>query len=498
MSRAGMVNSPSVLLVDDEKRFRDSWSRLLTRRGYGVMTSENGLAALDVLAKNLVDVILLDLKMPVMGGERVLDSIAKEYSDIPVIIATGHGTIETAMECMRKGAYDFITKPFDAEVLFLALERAVEKRRVAQQARQYREEIMRTLLDLNTEKKRLKTIIDCMANGVMVTNRDLEVVLHNPALLRLMGISETMKGMVPATKIVKDESLIQGLREIQEAHTPEEEYIYHEIQAGKHALRAVSAPVLGPHKNVFWERVGAVTVFEDVTAFKQLDQLKTDFVNMVTHELRSPVVSIRQLFSVLLEGLVGPLQEKQEELLKRGLQKIDQLLDLINELLEIAKLQAGKIVQHREPVDIGKMMEETVALMEPRAQKQGILLTHTGKDLKPVLADPKNIQEIFTNLITNAINYSPDGGRVTVTGRGRGEYVEIEVEDTGVGIAPEELPKIFDDFYRVKHPKTRGVTGTGLGLAIVKGIVDALGGRIDVESTLDKGTTFRVLLPAAE
>lgn len=492
-----MIASPRVLLVDDEKRLRDSWCRLLTRRGYGTMTAEGGEEALDILARESTDVILLDLKMPGMGGKAVLDIITKEYRGIPVIIVTGYGTLETAVECIREGAYDFITKPVDAEVLFLAIERAAEKRRVEQQARQYQDEMVHALLDLNTEKKRLKTIISCMANGVMVTNRNLEVVLHNPALMRLMGVSEPLEGAIPVDRIVKDDSLIAGLKQMQETDAPDEELVYHEIQAGKHALRAVSAPVLGPHKNVFWQKIGAVTVFEDITAFRQLDQLKTKFVNMVTHELRSPIVSIRQILGVLLEGLAGPLQEKQQELLKRCLQKIDQLLELINELLEIAKLRAGKLVQHREPVDVGKTMKETVVLMEPRAKKQGILLTCSGNDLRPVQADPKSIEEIFTNLITNAIHYSPDGGRVTVHAQGRGACVEIEVADTGVGISPEELPKIFDDFYRVKHPKTRGVTGTGLGLAIVREIVDALGGRIDVESMPDKGTTFRVLLPAA-
>jgi len=113
----------------------------------------------------------------------------------------------------------------------------------------------------------------------------------------------------------------------------------------------------------------------------------------------------------------------------------------------------------------------------------------------PVQADPKSIEEIFNNLITNAISYSPDGGRVTVTAHGQGEYMEIKVKDTGVGIPTEELPKIFDKFYRVKHPKTRQVMGTGLGLAIVRGVVEAHHGSIDVESTQDQGTTFRILLP---
>jgi len=118
--------------------------------------------------------------------------------------------------------------------------------------------------------------------------------------------------------------------------------------------------------------------------------------------------------------------------------------------------------------------------------------------MKPVVADPRNIEEVLNNLLTNAINYSPEGGKVTVTARGVDNFVEIKVSDTGVGIAPEELPKIFYKFYRVKHPKTRQVTGTGLGLSIVKGIVEAHRGSIHVESVPDRGTTFTVMLPAVQ
>ena len=132
--------------------------------------------------------------------------------------------------------------------------------------------------------------------------------------------------------------------------------------------------------------------------------------------------------------------------------------------------------------------------MYSRAKEKGIVLSFSLKNLKPVQADPKNIEEVFNNLISNAINYSPEGGQVIITAQGFGEYMEIKVEDTGVGIPPEEIPRIFDKFYRVKHPKTRQVTGTGLGLAIVKGIVETHQGTVDIESVVDKGTTFQILL----
>ena len=480
-----------ILVVDDEKVIRDGCSRVLSGKGYDVITAENGQAALDILAKEPLDIILLDLKMPVMSGEEVLEITGEKYPDIPVIIITGHGTVDTAVECMKKGAYDFITKPFQIDQFLLIITRAAEKRNLEQKARQFEQENIRNLYDLNLEKSRLKTIINYMGNGVMVTNRNLEVVLHNPALMRLMEISEEVENPAPISTIIHDESLINTLKQIQGGESSENESISQEINAGTNVLRAISAPALGPDSSI----VGTVTVIEDITAFKQLDQMKTDFVNMVAHELRSPLSAIKQQNHVLLEGLCGPLGEKQHEFVSRGSNRIDSLLELINDLLDVAKIEAGKYVQRRVPTDIGQVIEDTIALMDSKAKEKGIVLSFSSKDLKPVQADPKNIEEIFNNLISNAINYSPEGGKVTVTAQGQGEYMEIRVEDTGVGISPEELPKIFDKFYRVKHPKTRQVIGTGLGLAIVKGIVDAHHGTIDVESVVDKGTTFRILFP---
>jgi len=480
-----------ILVIDDEKAIRDGCHRVLTGKGYEVITAENGQIALDILAKEPLDIILLDLKMPVIGGEKVLEITREKYPDIPVIIITGHGTVDTAVVCMKSGAYDFITKPFQIDQFLLTITRAAEKRRLEQKAKQFKEENIRNLYDLNLEKSRLKTIIKQMANGVMVTNHNLEVVLHNPALMRLMEISEEIENPAPIGKIIHEESLIDILKQILSGESPEEKSVSQEINVGANVLRAISAPALGPNKAV----AGTVTVLEDITAFKQLDEMKSDFVNMVAHELRSPLVSIRQLNSVLLEGLAGPLDEKQQDFVKRGMNKIDSLLDLINDLLDVAKIEAGKYVQHQVPTDIGRIIEEIVALMVPRAQKQGITLTHSCQDLKPVQSDPKNIEEALNNLVSNAINYSPEGGRVTVTARGLGEYMEVKVADTGVGIPPEELPKIFDKFYRVKHPKTRQVIGTGLGLSIVRGVIEAHHGTIDVKSVIDKGTTFRILLP---
>ncbi|MBW2609751.1 MAG: response regulator [Deltaproteobacteria bacterium] len=495
MNRISRILRSRILFVDDEEQLRASFAKLLTGRGYDVITAENGQAALDILIHDSLDIILLDLKMPVMSGEKALDIIRAKYPDLPVIIVTGHGDVNTAVECIKKGAYDFVTKPLDIEPFLLTVARATEKRKLDQRTSLLQEENERNLYDLNLEKSRLKTIINCMPTGIMVTNYNLELVLHNAALMRMLDVSREISAPSYVAEIINDDSLIKILKGILDGKSHKKEIIFYELHKGENVLRAISAPIPGPGKDVSVNIAGTVTVIEDITAFKQLDRMKSDFVNMVAHELRSPLVAIRQMNSVLSEGMAGPLGERQQDFVDRGIKKIDALLELINDLLDVAKIEEAKHLRSLEPVNIGRIIEEIVALMEPQAREQGINLGCACQDLRPVLADHKNIEEIFNNLISNAVKYSPEGGQVNITAKSRGEHVEITVKDTGVGIPPEELPKIFEKFYRVKHPKTRMVTGTGLGLAIVKGLVDAHHGTIEVESIVDKGTTLRVRLP---
>jgi len=484
-----------ILFVDDESWIRDIFCQHLTGSRYEVITAESAQEALDILSKCLVDMIFLDLSMPVMGGQEALEIAKKKFPDIPVIVTTKHGDLKTAVECMRKGACDFLAKPFQVDQLLLTIKRTAEKIEIEKRAKVFEQELIRVLFDLNTEKKRLKTIINSVANGIMVTGRNLEVMLHNPALLNMLGVKEEPKNPFPVTQIVDNDALNATLRKILGGELSEGESISQEILVGENILKATAAPALGPDRKLFWSVVGTVTVFENITPLKRLAEMESDFVNMVAHELRSPLTLMKVTNNYLLDGRAGPLKEKQQELVSKGIRRIDALLELIDELLDLAKIKEGKIVQRREPTDIGQIVEEMVGLMALRAKEQGIVLSHVCENLKPIVADPKNMEEILSNLITNAINYSPDGGRINVTGRGTGDHVEIIVQDTGVGIPPEELPKIFDKFYRVKHPKTREVRGSGLGLSIVKGIVEAHKGSIEVESSVGKGTTFRIILP---
>jgi signal transduction histidine kinase len=245
------------------------------------------------------------------------------------------------------------------------------------------------------------------------------------------------------------------------------------------------------------ETLGAVTVLQDITGLKELDRMKSDFVAMVSHELRSPVASIQQQLSVILEGLSGDLTQRQMKMLARAKERARGLLDLINDLLDLSKIEAGMVVQYKEPLRLEDLLKGVYKSMLPEAEAKGLKLkVRTKRPIPAVNGDGNNLEGVFTNLVNNAIKYTPEGGEITIRVKGEGKNVRVEVSDTGIGISKEDLPRIFDRFYRVKSEKTRQIVGTGLGLSIVKHIVEAHLGTISVESEEGGGSTFTVVLPA--
>lgn len=489
-----MAEPYTVLVADDEQVLRDGITRVLKPEGYRVITAADGREALELLDSQPVNVILCDLKMPVMGALEVLEEAGSRYPDIPVVIITGLGTVDDAVECMKKGAYDFVTKPFGIDHLILVVKRALEKQGLERQARQLQEEQARNLYTLAMEQSRMHTIVNCMGDGVLVTNRDLEVVLCNQTFRQLVGLSAASPLPCPLTDYFVDNSLQEAIQGLLVGNAWESaRCISQELCQGRVHLRALSAPFFGPDQQV----LGTVTVFHDVTSFKELDQMKNDFVNMVAHELRSPLTAIKMQHIVILDGLAGEVTIKQRELLTRAHDKIQGLLELINECLDIARIEAGHRPLELMPLSLAEVLAEIVALLKARAEDQKVnLQLAVPADLPAIQADRRSMEEVFTNLVSNAINYSPDGGDVKIAAVSHGDYVEVTVSDHGIGIEAEEIPKIFDKFYRVKHSKARQVIGTGLGLAIVKGIIDAHRGGVAVESQVGAGTTFRVRLPA--
>jgi signal transduction histidine kinase len=194
--------------------------------------------------------------------------------------------------------------------------------------------------------------------------------------------------------------------------------------------------------------------------------------------------------------MAGDVSEKQEKLLARAKERTRGLLNLIKDLLDVSKIEAGRMVQYKEPLTLQEIIQRVVDLMRVEAENKKIDLQFPAPSQNPLIhADRTSMEGVFTNLISNSIKYTPEGGKVWVTLAEEGGFAKASVSDTGIGIKKEDLSRIFDKFYRVRTVETRQIVGTGLGLSIVKSIVDAHLGSISVESEEGGGTTFTVLLP---
>jgi signal transduction histidine kinase/FixJ family two-component response regulator len=485
-----------VMVVDDEQDVRDGSERILKRIGYRMFQAARGDEALQRLDEISPDIVLLDLKMPGMDGMEVLKRIQERHPNIIVIIITGYATVETAIEAMKRGAYDFIPKPFEPDQLRIVVNRAAEKSRLTHEAELLEKEKRRTLMDLDAEKSRIRTIIESLPDGVLVTNTAGRVVLINPACRHLLGLEFDKKAGSPIEAYLSDDVLCRLIEEVSEGKFVDYEDIPdHEcVLSGERYLRVRAKPVLGERM----ECLGAVVNFVDISALKLLDRLKSEFVAKVSHELRSPLATIHEQLAMAIKDIVGSVPVQDQNLLTRAKEKTQGLISLIGDLLDLSRIEEGLICHEPQPVSLEALLKNIVDFLADRAgaKKQSLELNLPADPLPELSADPLALESIFGNLITNAINYTPEGGSIRVDVDLAGINLRVRVVDNGFGIAEKHLDKIFERFYRVKDENTRFITGTGLGLPIVKGLVDSMGGIIEVESAPGEGSIFTVLLPA--
>jgi len=371
---------------------------------------------------------------------------------------------------------------------------------VDQELRRLREELSRTrregLREINREQSKTRAIIASMADGVLVTDDQEEIVLYNPAAGRLLGFAGEPVIGVPLSEAVTNPELQEFVSRFPELRNSQYSMLSEELALKQPRALSIKAN-LSPVCDEDGSRIGVVAVLRDITEFKVLDAMKDDFVSMVSHELRSPLTSIKGFAISLKRGLFGALSEGQDEALMIIQNQSDKMLALINDLLELAGSETIVAGQQRfETTDIAAMLTAVVDAMGPQvAEKDLSLDCAVPTDLPKIEVVPQNLEQVFTNLISNAVKYTLPRGSVTVSAEATADHVRVQVVDTGIGIPERSLPKVFDRFYRVKDKRTRDESGTGLGLAIVKNIIDAHLGTVEVASEEEKGTTVTVSLP---
>jgi two-component system phosphate regulon sensor histidine kinase PhoR len=475
---------PRVLIIDDEVRIQSACKRLLDSEGCEVMVAGDGIKGLEMIQENHFDIILLDLMMPGMSGMDVLTDVKSSHPDTVVIVITGYATIEHSIEAMKKGAFDFLPKPFSPDEIRLSIAKAID--------------FLYTLQDIVSERSRMRAMINTLNNGVLTTDTQKRIALANPSFLKAIGCKKRKVLGLNVSDIISETWLEEMIDEAMNEPSETFEEVTREVTlAGwKSSEETIWGVRSIPFRDRLQRTLGSVTVFQDITESKKKDQSKSDFVSMVAHEINSPLNSVLMQLNVILDGLAGELTEKQADILGRSADRIRSVTALSKELLDLSKIESGLINQERQSMDLTELLKEQVQSYEAMASEKFIVFD-MDPDIEPltIMGNRLNIEEVVSNLISNAIRYSPDGGKITIALEPDGDCAVLSVSDTGLGIPQDSIEHIFDRFFRVKTEQTRHINGTGLGLAIVKSIIDAHQGTIEVSSTEGKGTQFSVYLP---
>ncbi|MCM8787786.1 MAG: cell wall metabolism sensor histidine kinase WalK [Candidatus Omnitrophica bacterium] len=343
-----------------------------------------------------------------------------------------------------------------------------------------------------SEKRQTEAVIHSIAEGLVVIDATGKVVMMNPAAEKLLGISKKDKLGKSILEDLKEEQLIALAKEVPDKEDKEIELVTTRDET-KRILRASTAVI----ENEEGKTVGMVSVLSDITKQKELDELKSKFVASVSHELRTPLIATEKSLSLLIEEVKNHLLPSQRELLEIASRNIKKLTVLVNDILDFLKLEAKKMELKKELVDIEKIIDATIETFCVWATTKKINLEKKiSPDIPKINADPVRIEQVLNNLVSNSLKFTPNNGTITIEAKyqeGK-NFIEISVQDTGIGIPKEELPKLFQKFYQVSSAAS-DVTGTGLGLTIAKDIIELHGGSIWAESQLQKGAKFIFTLP---
>lgn len=346
------------------------------------------------------------------------------------------------------------------------------------------------------EKKQIDSIVRSVAEGLVVLNDRGEVIMMNPAAEKLLDVDKADQMGKPVRGMIKKSQLMSLAT--REAGSEETEI---EMEATsedtKKVLRASNAVI----ENENGQTIGMVSVFTDVTKQKELDAMKSQFVSNISHELRTPLIAIRNSVEIMLAKKSGPLTEEQNKFLSIAENNLKRLGLLIDDLLDLSKVEAKKAELHPEPSDIEQVIDETCDSLEAWAGTKEIAISrNVQRNIRKVSIDRKRITQVLTNLIGNAIKFTPNKGTITISvnitqAEGK-DMLIVSVADTGAGIAKEDIPKLFNKFQQLgSGGSLHHVSGTGLGLYISKEMINLHGGTIWAKSELNKGSTFIFKIP---
>ena len=345
------------------------------------------------------------------------------------------------------------------------------------------------------EKQKSETIVTSLRDAIVVSGADGTILHVNEGAEELFGLQRNQMMGKPVADLTNDPILNSIFRTQEQSNYFNQPFIEF-ISNGK---TTYLHPRISPILSRYGEREGTVFILQDVSEFKELDKMKSDFMATVSHEFRTPVTSMTMGADILRQRLLGPLTKAQEDLLESFKQDCDRLTKLVRDLLQLSKLESGKAAQREEHIQIKKLILSAVNQLQIQFNERGINLIVTVPETLPtILGDEQQLSWVIVNLLNNALQYTSQGGKVELSACAKEDTLRLMVKDTGKGIPREYFDKIFDKFVQVKHPNDPTPGSVGLGLSIVKDIVEMYGGKIWVESEVNKGSTFTVELPLSQ
>lgn len=340
-----------------------------------------------------------------------------------------------------------------------------------------------TLEQISEEKNKMEAIFKNMADGVIALDKDGEVIYVNPAAFRLLEIEEENSY----------ETLGQRLREDLKLNLKNEMEAQKDlmVKINNSILKVIIAPMKREDKSA-----GFILILHDITREQKLEEMRREFVANVSHELRTPLTTIKSYTETLLDGALKDDQVSWQFLNVIN-EEADRMTRIVNDLLELSRLDNKEVRFNKSAINLAYVLSSAVSKMRVNADKKGVKLFWEIKEDAPLcFADSDKMEQVFQNILSNAIKYTPSGGSITVRLWDEDNYVFTSVKDTGIGIPKEDLPRIFERFYRVDKTRSREFGGTGLGLSIAKEIVKAHEGEIEIKSEVGKGTEVIVKIPA--
>jgi signal transduction histidine kinase/CheY-like chemotaxis protein/HAMP domain-containing protein len=358
--------------------------------------------------------------------------------------------------------------------------------------------------ELRARHREIETMLETVPAAFIVVDQRGHVRLQNRAATALVGPPPRV-GSAMAKYRIEFTLLTRDGKELPENEWPLARALRGEVVNGEDVeirSRFGSMPALtaaAPLRGVSGNIEGAVVAFQDVSALRAVDRLKDEFVSVVSHELRTPLTSIRGSLQLVLDNPMSAIEPDDRQLLNIALNNCERLIRIINDILDVSKIEAGRLTLHKHPNDVRQLVQTSTQAVEAIARTAGVTLDIQVPDgLPTVNVDADRIVQVLVNLLSNAVNYAPLDSVVTIEAATDGQLVSISVQDRGQGIAEADLARLFQKFQQADASASRRKGGTGLGLTISKALVEQHGGRIDVQSEVGKGSRFTISLPASD